>query len=102
MNTIKPTKEEIVRIVAERNLQRVAEAAMEREYELRYRATCIKKAENYAWYVGDCRNAVVAQWIADKNHFIYIRHKFGNAFVEEINHFEDDNGYDIFYPARKV
>ena len=35
-------------------------------------------------YLGDCRNASEAIWIYD----------------EEINHFEDDNGYDLFVPMK--
>lgn len=48
------------------------------------------------FYFGQCRNAQVAVWNGDK--FIYIRSKFGSEFPEEINHFEDDNGFDLFLP----
>lgn len=51
-------------------------------------------------YVGRCRNAYVAQWTGKK--FVYIRSKFGNLFLEEINHPEDDDGYDLFVPVRKI
>ena len=47
-------------------------------------------------YIGSCRNAEEATWLGDK--FEYIRHKFGTTFNETINHFEDDNGYDLFVP----
>lgn len=51
-------------------------------------------------YKGSCRNAGEAIWMGD--HFIYRRHKFGSEFDEKINHFEDDNGYDLFVPIFEV
>ena len=47
-------------------------------------------------YVGDCRNASEAIW--NGKVFIYKRNKFRFIYDEEINHFEDDNGYDLFVP----
>lgn len=47
-------------------------------------------------YLGDCRNASEATWLG-KN-FVYRREKFGHVFDETINHFEDDDGYDLFIP----
>lgn len=49
-------------------------------------------------YIGSCRNAEEAVWNGKK--FIYIRHKFGATYTEEINHFQDDDGYDVFVPIR--
>ncbi len=49
-------------------------------------------------YIGDCRNATEAIWKG--NVFTYKRYKFGTYFDEDINHFEDDNGYDVFVPIR--
>lgn len=49
-------------------------------------------------YIGDCRNADEAIW--NGKVFIYKRTKFGVTFDEEINHFEDDNGYDLFVPIK--
>ena len=34
--------------------------------------------------------------------FEYQRYKFGFTFPEKINHFEDDNGYDLFVPIREL
>jgi hypothetical protein len=45
-------------------------------------------------YIGDCRNASEATW--NGKAFIYSRNKFGFVYDEKINHFEDDNGYDLF------
>lgn len=45
-------------------------------------------------YIGSCRNASEAVWQGEK--FIYQRHKFGFTFPEEINHFQNDNGFDVF------
>jgi hypothetical protein len=53
-----------------------------------------------AYYEGDCRNASVARW--NGSHFIYRRVKFGDAFFEEINHPEDDDGFDLFVPRNKI
>ena len=47
-------------------------------------------------YRGMCRNTVFATW--NGKQFEYKRHKFGKNFKEKINHFEDDNGYDVFVP----
>ena len=50
-------------------------------------------------YIGDCRNASEAIW--NGKVFVYKRTKFGYAFDEEINHFEDDNGFDLFVPIKE-
>ena len=49
-------------------------------------------------YIGDCRNSNEATW--NGKVFEYIRYKFGTTFTDEINHFEDDDGYDLFVPIR--
>ena len=49
-------------------------------------------------YIGSCRNASEAIWKGD--YFTYKRYKFGNTFEEDINHFEDDDGYDLFVPIK--
>lgn len=51
-------------------------------------------------YSGVCRNASEAVW--DGKTFTYDRHKFGSCFKENINHFEDDDGYDVFVPMRII
>jgi len=53
-------------------------------------------------YYGKCRNADNAVWHAGKNVFTYLRHKFGGSFDEDINHFEDDNGHDLFVPIKEI
>lgn len=67
-----------------------------------------------AWYEGKCRHATLAQWDAkqirpaDPFHketrgvFVYTREKFGEKFPEIINHPEDDDGFDLFWPVRKA
>ena len=52
------------------------------------------------YYLGDCRNASVAMW--NGHEFVYIRHKMGGSFPEDINHIEDDNGFDLFIPLRET
>jgi len=49
-------------------------------------------------YYGKCRNSEKAEW--DGKKFNYIRNKFGAVYTEQINHFEDDDGYDVFVPIR--
>jgi hypothetical protein len=51
-------------------------------------------------YPGECRNASEAEWTGD--HFVYRRYKWGNVFLEDINHYEDDNGYDVFVPIEII
>lgn len=51
-------------------------------------------------YEGKCRNADRATW--DGSVFRYMRRKFGAEYEETINHFEDDNGYDLFVPIREI
>ena len=50
-------------------------------------------------YIGSCRNSGEAVWLGEQ--FEYDRYKFGFIFKEKINHFEDDNGYDLFVPLRE-
>lgn len=51
-------------------------------------------------YKGNCRNADEATWTGKK--FIYKRCKFGSNYNEEINHYEDDDGYDVFVPIEYI
>lgn len=50
-------------------------------------------------YIGFCRNASEAIWQGNK--FVYKRTKWGNTYVEEINHFQNDDGYDVFVPVKE-
>ncbi len=49
-------------------------------------------------YEGKCRNASEAMWVVD--HFVYKRHQYGMEFYDKINHFQDDDGYDVFVPIK--
>ena len=44
----------------------------------------------------------IAKWSKKDNCFFYIRNKFGKLFLERINHPEDDDGFDLFIPFRKI
>jgi hypothetical protein len=55
-----------------------------------------------AYYLGHCRNAVVAMWSASDNCFVYMRKKFSLRYPEKIFHPEDDNGFDLFIPLEKT
>ena len=50
-------------------------------------------------YLGQCRNADEATWNGEN--FVYQRYKFGITYEEKINHFEDDDGFDLFVPIKK-
>jgi hypothetical protein len=52
-----------------------------------------------AEYIGNCRNSDRATWKGD--HFEYKRYKFGSTYTDKINHFQDDDGYDLFVPIKK-
>ena len=55
-----------------------------------------------AYYDGLCRNASLARWDEVGNVFWHWRTKFGQKFTESIPHPEDDDGFDLFYPLKKV
>lgn len=50
-------------------------------------------------YEGTCRNTDKATWNGE--HFVYKRYKFGQWQDDKINHFQDDNGYDLFVPLKR-
>lgn len=52
-------------------------------------------------YLGNCRNASKAVW-KENGVFEYQRTKFGDTYPEEINHFQDDDGYDVFVPIKDL
>lgn len=52
------------------------------------------------WYIGDTRNTERAMW--DGSQFVYERCKWNNYFKDEVNHFEDDNGYALFVPIKEI
>lgn len=51
-------------------------------------------------YEGSCRNASNAVWNGEK--FTYGRTKFGYTYNEDINHFQDDDGFDLFVPLKEI
>lgn len=74
------------------------------DLERYYEAGVIRKSdlEDGIDYIGLCRNSSVARWDAKNEQFWYLRFKFGERFAEPINTIEDDNGYDLFVPLRKL
>lgn len=50
-------------------------------------------------YLGKCRNSHKAKWTGTE--FVYDRCKFGMWYEDSVNHFEDDNGYDVFVPIKE-
>lgn len=59
-----------------------------------------KDLQKNRYYLGKCRNASVALW--NGYEFVYMRTKFGHVSIDNINHLEDDNGYDLFIPIEQV
>lgn len=55
-----------------------------------------------AYYLGDHRNATVARWCAAKDRFEYWRTKFTARYIDDCNHFEDDDGFALFVPIREA
>ena len=51
-------------------------------------------------YFGSCRNATEAVWNGEE--FEYERCKFGAYYMDCVNHFQDDDGYDLFVPIKKM
>lgn len=49
-------------------------------------------------YSGYCRNSDKARW--NGKEFEYERYKFGSYYTDTINHFEDDDGFDLFIPIK--
>lgn len=58
----------------------------------------LEKLEIGKTYIGCCRNAGEAIWQGDR--FCYQRNKFGLTFPETINHFQNDDGFDVFVPIK--
>lgn len=71
-------------------------------YKELYRKGIIPKKDlkKGRYYLGDCRNASVAFW--NGHEFVYMRNKFGYKFPEDINHLEDDDGFDLFIPLKEI
>jgi hypothetical protein len=51
-------------------------------------------------YKGTCRNATYAYW--NGVHFIHLRTKFFDTFLEKIEHPENDKIFDVFLPFERV
>ena len=53
-------------------------------------------------YPGYCKNTSKAVW--NGKVFQYMRKKYGSEFLEQINHYEDDNndGIDVFVPIKEI
>lgn len=65
---------------------------------IKHGAIPLHKLEVGKTYIGECRNANEAVWQGDK--FEYMRTKFGSTFTEKINHFQNDDGFDVFVPIK--
>jgi hypothetical protein len=69
-----------------------------------YELGMLRKSElvDGKYYIGHCRNAEVALWSEKLDCFIYMRNKFGMVYAEEIEHPENDDGFDLFTPFEEV
>ena len=61
-----------------------------------------KNLKHGAYYYGTCRNAQIARWNEYDNLFYHWRNKFGNRFIETINHPDDEDHYDVFEPWEEI
>ena len=59
-----------------------------------------KDLEDGCVYIGKHRNCTEATWNKDLNKFVYVRYKFGSTFLDNCNHFEDDDGFALFVPIK--
>ena len=55
-----------------------------------------------AYYKGRSRNASEARWDGDRNVFVHWRYKFGETFLDELRHPEDEQVYDVFVAYEKI
>ena len=67
---------------------------------IRCGAIPLDQLEIGARYEGTCRNASEAVW--NGKQFEYKRYKFGDWMDARINHFQEDDGNDLFVPIRKM
>lgn len=51
------------------------------------------------WYIGDNRNAQIAKWNAQEEHFYLLRYKWGYRW-ETARHPQNDDGFALFTPIR--
>ena len=65
---------------------------------IRHGAIPLHELEVGMTYIGTCRNSSEAVWLGDK--FEYQRYKWGETYTEKINHFMNDDGYDVFVPIK--
>jgi hypothetical protein len=54
------------------------------------------------YYLGEHRRATVARWNGERGVFEYCRWKFGNRFIDQCNHFEDDDDFALFVPISEA
>lgn len=57
--------------------------------------------EDGQWYYGNFRNSEFGRWNSEKNEFEYINYSFGH-YWDSCEHFQDDRGFALFVPLRKV
>lgn len=56
--------------------------------------------EEWAYYIGHCRNARIAMWAKGK--WWYLRSKFNDIFAATVEAMEDFEGFDVFVPVKKI
>lgn len=53
------------------------------------------------WYIGQSRSTNIAQWFPQGG-FHFIRYKMDGMYVDNIPHFEEDRGTDVFIPFKLI
>lgn len=65
-----------------------------------------EQLEHGAYYHGNCRNAHIARWNAEKQHFVHWRTKFDNVYTETIGYWIEakpgEHRFDEFKPFGKL
>lgn len=61
-----------------------------------------EELEHGEYYYGHHRNGTTCRWNGEEETFYYWRHKFGDKFLECIQHPADDDGFALFYPWHKI
>lgn len=79
----------------------IPEGWLAEQYE-KERLIPVSRLVTCAFYEGSCRNASVAVWDGILKVFTYVRHKFGQPYLEEISTVEQDTGYDLFLPHYEI
>ena len=98
------TEEQIQQVIKLRQISKMSVPLKPEHLKLLYDNGLIpkKKLKDRTYYLGHCRNSSVALWCKKSQKFFYVRWKFVSSFIDDIFHPEDDDGFDLFLPIKKI